>query len=38
MKSLKRVERRGRGVLVGLLDGRSPLFCGGVLKSQNTET
>lgn len=37
MMSSKRVERRGRGVLVGLLGGCSPSFCGRVLKSGNTD-
>lgn len=35
--SSKRVERRGRGVLVGFLGGRSPSFCSRVLKSGNID-
>lgn len=37
LMSLKRVEHRGRGVLVGLLGCRSS-FCARILKSGNTET
>lgn len=38
MMSPKRVELRGRGMLVGRLGGHSPSFGGEVLRSGNTRT